>query len=56
MVEEIGKLPYFIAIIEGRKQIVRFIMNHHYSLGLFRQFADKELLRTGACPLKATRM
>ena len=56
MVEDIGKLAYFIAIIEGQKQIVRFIMNHHYSLGLFRQFADKELLRTGVCPLKSTRM
>lgn len=49
MVEDIGKLPYFSSIIESEKRIVRFIMNHHYSLGLFRQFADKELLKTGVC-------
>jgi hypothetical protein len=56
MVEDIGKLAYFTAIIEGQKRVVRFIMNHHYSLGLFRQFAEKELLRTGAGPLISTRL
>lgn len=49
MLEDIGKLPYFSDIIEAQKRIVRFITNHHYSLGLFRQFAQKQLLKTGAC-------
>ena len=46
--EDIGKLPYFSDLIEAQKRIVRFITNHHYSLGLFRQIAQK-LLKTGAC-------
>ena len=49
MLEDIGKLPYFSDIIEAQKRIVRFITNHHCSLGLFRQFAQKQLLKTGAC-------
>ena len=49
MLEDIGKLPYFSDLIEAQKRIVRFITNHHYSLGLLRQFAQKQLLKTGAC-------
>ena len=49
MLEDTGRLQYFSGIIEGQKRVVRFITNHHYSLGLFRQFAKKELLKTGAC-------
>ena len=49
MLEDIGKLQYFSDIVEGQKQIVRFITNHHYSLGLFRQFAPMELVKTGVC-------
>jgi hypothetical protein len=49
MLEDIGKLQYFSDTIEGQKRIVRFITNHHYSLGLFRQFAEMELVKTGAC-------
>lgn len=49
MVEDIGELPYFTELIEAQKQLVRFITNHNYSLGLFRQFAQKQLLKTGAC-------
>jgi hypothetical protein len=48
MLEDIGKLQYFSDTIEGQKQIVRFITNNYYSLGLFRQFAEMELLKTGA--------
>ena len=48
MLEDIGKLQYFSEIIEGQKRLVRFITNHHYSLGLFWQFAHKQLLKTGA--------
>ena len=48
LLEDIGKLSYFSDIIEAQK-IVRFITNHHYSLGLFRQFAHKQLLKTGKC-------
>ena len=50
LLEDIGKLPYFSCIIEGLKRVVRFITNHYFSLGLFRQFAQQELLKTGACP------
>ena len=49
LLEDIGKLSYFSDIIEAQKRIVRFITNHHYSLGLFRQFAHKQLLKTGEC-------
>ena len=55
MLEDIGKLPYVNGIIEGQKRVVRFITNHHYSLGLFRQFAQQELLKTGACLLISAR-
>jgi hypothetical protein len=48
MLEEIGKLPYFSELIEAQR-LVRFITNHYYSLGLFWQFAQKRLLKTGAC-------
>lgn len=48
MLEDIGKLSYFSGIITDQKRVVRFITNHHYSLGLFRQFAQKQLLKTGA--------
>ena len=48
MLEDIGKLSYFSGIITDEKRVVRFITNHHYSLGLFRQFAQKQLLKTGA--------
>lgn len=47
MLEDISKVPYFGELIEDQKRIVRFITNHHYSLALFRQFAQKELLKTG---------
>ena len=47
MLEDIGKLTYFSDIIDGQKRIVRFITNHHYSLGLFRQFAEYNLVKTG---------
>lgn len=50
LLEDIGKLHYFSEVIEGQKRVVRFITNHHYSLALFRQFAQKQLLKTGACP------
>ena len=49
MLEEIGKLDLFSDIIDSQKRIVRFITNNHYSHALFRQFAQKELLKTGAC-------
>jgi hypothetical protein len=54
LLEDIGKLSYFSDIIEAQKRIVRFITNHHYSLGLFRQFAHKQLLKTGKCLLSIT--
>ena len=47
MLEDISKVPYFGELIEDQKRIVRFITNHHYSLALLRQFAQKELLKTG---------
>lgn len=49
MLEDIGKLSYFSSIIEGQKRVVRFVTNHHYSLGLFRQFAKQELLKISVC-------
>ena len=48
MLEDIGELSYFSGVITDQKRVVRFITNHHYSLGLFRQFAPKQLLKTGA--------
>ena len=54
LLEDIGKVSYFSDIIEAQKRIVRFITNHHYSLGLFRQFAHKQLLKTGGCSLSTT--
>ena len=53
MLEDIGTLSYFSGIIDGQKRAVCFITKHHYSLGLFRQFAKQELLKTGVCPTLA---
>ena len=45
---EDGELSYFSGVITDQNRVVPFITNHHYSLGLFRQFAPKQLLKTGA--------
>ena len=48
MLKDIGQLPIFSATIAEQKRVIRFITNHHATLGIFRGLAEKELLKTGA--------
>ena len=48
MLKDIGQLPFFSAVIADQKRVIKFITNHHATLGIFRGLAEKELLKTGA--------
>jgi hypothetical protein len=48
MLKDIGQLPVFSATIADQKRVIKFITNHHATLGIFRGLAEKELLKTGA--------
>ena len=48
MLKEVGQLPFFSAVIADQKRVIKFITNHHATLGIFRGLAEKELLKTGA--------
>ena len=48
MLKDIGQLPVFSATIADQKRVIKFITNHHATLGIFRGLAKKELLKTGA--------
>jgi hypothetical protein len=47
LLEDIGNLPFFSQVIADQKRVIRFITNHHATLGIFRGLAEKELLKTG---------
>jgi hypothetical protein len=38
----------FSGVIAEQKKVIKFITNHHATLGIFRELAEKELLKTGA--------
>jgi hypothetical protein len=48
MLKDIGQLPFFSGVIAEQKKVIKFITNHHATLGIFRELAEKELLKTGA--------
>ena len=50
LLKDMGDLPFFSEVIADQKRVIKFITNHHATLGIFRGLAEKELLKTGETP------